>query len=53
MSVIAALPFMLLMTLMCASLYIDMDREHTVGQKRKKARDKLLEKLLEERSNKS
>lgn len=49
MSILSALPFMVLMTLMCISVHRELSREHESERKRRLAREKLVDKMLKER----
>lgn len=49
MSILAALPFAIIMCAMCVSLFRALDDEATSLERRRHARDRLLERLLRER----
>lgn len=49
MSILAALPFAIIMLAMCVSLYRELDKEEIGLTRRRHARDRLLERLLRER----
>lgn len=51
MSILAALPFAIVMSLMCVALFRAMDEESSSLSRRRHARDRLLERLLRERES--
>ena len=52
-SIVIALPFMIIMLIMCASLFRALGEEADTLERRRHARDRLLERLLREREESS